>query len=147
MNEINEIKINSLTRLYILVLLKSDKKVTGYSILKRLDKDLGKTASPTYVYDFLKQLKSSGYIEDVPTPKSKRKRGYNLTNTGEGFIDKIFLRFNNLVDAAIQSKLKICASCGVKLYEDFHSEKIDGKEMNLCCKHCAKAYKTSHQEN
>ncbi|TFG25775.1 MAG: PadR family transcriptional regulator [Promethearchaeota archaeon] len=140
MNENDEIKINSLTRLYILVLLKSDTKVTGYSILKRLDKDLGKTASPTYVYDFLKQLKSNGYIEDIPNPKSKRKSGVTLTNSGEDFIDKIFLRFYNLIDVAIQSKLTVCASCGAKLYEDFHTEKINGKEMNFCCKHCAKAY-------
>ena len=124
--------------------LKSEKSITGYSILKRLDKDLSTTASPTYVYDFLKKLKEEGYIEDVPTPKSKRSKGFKLTASGIAFIERIFSRFDNLIDVAIQSKLKICASCGVKLYDDFHVETVHGKELNFCCKHCAKAYIDSH---
>ncbi|MFW9878143.1 MAG: TA0938 family protein, partial [Candidatus Thorarchaeota archaeon] len=60
--------------------------------------------------------------------------------------NRIFTRFNNLVEVAIQSKLKICASCGVKLYEDYHVETIHGEEMNFCCSHCAKAYSNSHNE-
>ncbi|MFW9880796.1 MAG: hypothetical protein ACFFG0_47650, partial [Candidatus Thorarchaeota archaeon] len=115
-----------------------------YSILKRLEKDLGTIASPTYVYDFLKKLKDEGYIEDVPTPKSKRSKGFKLTPSGISFTDRIFSRFDNLIDVAIQSKLKICASCGVKLYEDYHVETIHSKELNFCCKHCAKAYRDSH---
>ncbi|UCD01988.1 MAG: TA0938 family protein [Promethearchaeota archaeon] len=141
MGEEHKIKVQSLTRFYILMLLKSEKKITGYSIIKRLEKDLGTTASPTYVYDFLKQLKAEGYIKDIPTPKSKRAQGFRLTPEGSEFTDRIFLRFNNLIEVAIQSKLKICASCGVKLYDDYYSEVIEGKEYNFCCKHCAKAYK------
>ena len=143
MNENDDIKVQNLTKFYTLVLLKSKESVTGYYVLKRLEEDLGKTASPTYVYDFLKKLKKEGYIEDVPTPKSKRAKGYRLTKKGAKFIDRIFLRFDNLIEVAIQSKLKACASCGVKIYDDFHTETIEGKEMNFCCKHCAKAYKNS----
>ena len=143
MTENGTIKIQNLTKFYILVLFKSKTEVTGYYILKRLGEDLGKTSSPTYVYDFLKNLKEEGYIEDVPHPKSKRKKGYRLTHEGEDFIDRIFLRFNNLIDVAIQSKLEICASCGVKLYENYYTETIHGKEMNFCCTHCAKAYHDS----
>ncbi|MFX1420203.1 MAG: PadR family transcriptional regulator [Promethearchaeota archaeon] len=144
MNEENGIKVQSLSRFFILMLLKSEKSITGYFILKRLEKDLGTTASPTYVYDFLKKLKDEGYIEDVPTPKSKRSKGFKLTPSGIAFTDRIFSRFDNLIDIAIQSKLKICASCGVKLYEDYHVETIHSKELNFCCKHCAKAYRDSH---
>lgn len=140
MTENGSIKIKNLTKFYILVLFKSKAEITGYYILKRLDEDLGKTSSPTYVYDFLKNLKEEEYIEDVPHPKSKRKKGYRLTNKGEEFIDRIFLRFNNLIEVAIQSKLEICANCGVKLYDNYHTETIHGKEMNFCCIHCAKAY-------
>jgi DNA-binding PadR family transcriptional regulator len=143
MNENDDIKIQNLTKFYTLVLLKSKESVTGYYVLKRLEEDLGKTASPTYVYDFLKKLKKEGYIEDVPTPKSKRAKGYRLTKKGEKFIERIFLRFDNLIEVAIQSKLKSCASCGVKIYDDYHTETIEGKELVFCCGHCAKAYKNS----
>ncbi len=147
MNESKALKIQNLTKFYILVLLKSKSEVTGYYILKRLGEDLGKTSSPTYVYDFLKSLKAEGYIEDVPNPKSKRKKGYRVTPSGVKFIDRIFLRFDNLIDVAIQSKLEICSSCGVKLYENYYTETLHGKDMNFCCTHCAKAYhKTQDSE-
>ena len=143
MTEESDLKIQNLTKLYSLVMLKSKAAVTGYYILERLKKDLGKTASPTYVYDFLKTLKGKGYIEEIVTEESKRSKGYKLTLSGSDFIDRIFSRFDNLIEVAIQSKLEICKSCGVKLYGKFHTETIHGEEMNFCCKHCAKAYKNS----
>lgn len=141
MNEI--LKIRNLTKFYILTLLKSKKSVTGYYIIKRLESDLGKTSSPTYIYDFLNKLQSEGYIIPTPNPKSKKSKGFELTQSGNQFVDKIFQRFSNLIEATIESNLKICASCGVKLYKNFHIETINGKEMNFCCIHCAKAYKDS----
>jgi DNA-binding PadR family transcriptional regulator len=142
MAEETEIKIQNLTKFYMLVLLKSNDTVTGYFILKKLQKDLGKTASPTYVYDFLKSLKTQGYVDNVIKSKaSKRSKGYQLTSEGHEFIDRIFLRFNSLIEVAIQSRLEICASCGVKLYDNYHRERIGNKDLNFCCKHCAKAFK------
>ncbi len=143
MTEETDLKVQNLTKLYALVMLKSKEAVTGYYILDRLKKDLGKTASPTYVYDFLKKLKAEGYIEEIVTEESKRSKGYKLTLSGNSFIDRIFSRFDNLIEVAIQSKLEICKSCGVKLYGKFHTETIHGEEMNFCCEHCAKAYKNS----
>ena len=143
MTENSDLKVQNLTKLYALVMLKSKESVTGYYILDRLKKDLEKTASPTYVYDFLKKLREEGYIEEIMTEESQRSKGYKLTSSGEAFIDRILSRFDNLIEVAIQSKLKICASCGVKLYEDFYSETINNKKLNFCCKHCAKAYKDS----
>jgi len=140
MSDKQEIKIQSITRFYILLLFKSKNSITGYQILKRLEKDLGTTASPTSIYDFLKDLKSKGYIEDLEKSEKERAKGLKLTSTGEKFIDRIFMRFNNLIEATIQSKLEICASCGVKLYKNFHIESIHGEEMHFCCQHCAKAY-------
>ena len=141
MEEKSDLKIQNLTKLYTLVLLKSKDSVTGYYILKRIKDDLGKTPSPTYVYNFLNILKAEGYIENVSSNQSKRAKGVKLTPSGVKFIEKIFLRFENLIEVAVQSKLEICASCGVKLYEDFHTEIINGKKLNFCCKHCAKAFK------
>jgi len=143
MSDNKELKVQNLTKLYILVMLKSKETVTGYYILEKLKQDLNKKASPTYVYDFLKKLKVEGYIEDIAKGKSKRSKGYKLTPPGSAFIDRIFSRFDNLIEVAIQSKLEICTLCGVKLYGKFHSETIHGEVKNFCCKHCAKAYKNS----
>ena len=143
MTEETDLKVQNLTKLYSLVMIKSKEAVTGYYILERLKKDLGKTASPTYVYDFLKKLKAEGYIEEIVTEESKRSKGYKLTLSGSDFIDRIFSRFDNLIEVAIQSKLEICKSCGVKLYGKFHTEPIHGEEMNFCCEHCAKAFRNS----
>jgi len=143
MSDNKELEVQNLTKLYILVILKSKESVTGYYILEKLKQDLNKKASPTYVYDFLKKLKAEGYIEDIAKEKSKRSKGYKLTPPGSAFIDRIFSRFDNLIEVAIQSKLEICTLCGVKLYGKFHSETIHGEVKNFCCKHCAKAYKNS----
>jgi DNA-binding PadR family transcriptional regulator len=140
------IKVQNLTKFYALSLLKSKESVTGYYILKKLESDLGKTSSPTYIYNFLNKLQSEGFIEPIPTPNSKKSKGYRLTSSGNKFVENIFERFSNLIEAAIESKLKICASCGVKLYEDYYVEKIGGKELSFCCKHCAKAFKTNQQK-
>ncbi len=145
MDEEPDLKVQNLTKLYSLVMLKSKEAVTGYYILNRLKKDLNKTASPTYVYDFLKSLKKEGYIEEIATEESKRSKGFKLTTSGAAFTDRIFSRFDNLIEVAIQSKLEICTLCGVKLYGRFHSETIHGVEKNFCCEHCAKAYKNSLQ--
>ena len=144
MSNDHEIKVQSLTKLYILVLLKANKSISGYSILKRLDKDLGKTASPTHVYDFLKKLKAEGLIEDVENPISKRSKGFQITSKGEKFTDRIFARFDNLIEVAVQSKLKACASCGVILYDNYFSVTIGTRELIFCCEHCAAAYKNSN---
>ncbi|MFX1323998.1 MAG: helix-turn-helix transcriptional regulator [Promethearchaeota archaeon] len=141
MTENHEIKIQSISRFYILLLLKSRKKITGYKILKALEKDLGTTASPTSVYDFLKDLKINGYLKDLSKSKNERSKGFELTQSGNKFVERIFNRFNDLIEVAIQSKLEICASCGVRLYEDFYTEEIEGNNLNFCCKHCANAYK------
>ncbi len=145
MDEEHDLKVQNLTKLYALVMLKLKEAVTGYYILNRLKKDLNKTASPTYVYDFLKSLKKEGYIEEIATEESKRSKGFKLTTSGAAFTDRIFSRFDNLIEVAIQSRLEICTLCGVKLYGKFHSETINGVEKNFCCEHCAKAYKNSLQ--
>ena len=146
MNNESEIKVQNLTKFFILALFKLKSSVTGYYILKHLEKDLGKTASPTYVYNFLKKLKKKGYIENTPNAKSKRSKGYHLTSSGGSFVDDIFSRFDNIISATIESKLKICASCGVKLYKDYYTEVINGEELHFCCIHCAKAYKENQKD-
>ncbi|MHA2333976.1 MAG: PadR family transcriptional regulator [Candidatus Hodarchaeales archaeon] len=139
--EKQEIQVQSISKLYTLLLLRTKKPVTGYRILKYLEKELETTASPTTLYNFLKELVKAGYIEEQADEKSKRAHGYELTPSGAKFVEKIVGRFGSLIDAAIQPKLTVCASCGVQLYDAFHIEEIDGRKMNFCCEHCAKAYK------
>ena len=85
-----KIKIQSITRFYVLLLLKSKNIITGYQILKSLERDLGTIASPTSIYDFLSDLKTEGYIKDIPKADKERAKGFRLTPSGEGFIDRIF---------------------------------------------------------
>jgi DNA-binding PadR family transcriptional regulator len=143
MSQENEIKIQNFTRFYALVLLKSKKSITGYYILKKLKSDLKKNASPTYVYDFLKTLKKRGFIEDTKSLNPNKSAGYQLTSEGRVFTEKIFLRFNNLIEGAIRSNLKICVGCGITIYDKVHTEKIGDKELNFCCKYCAQEFKNS----
>lgn len=143
MSQESEIKIQNFTRFYALVLLKSKKSVTGYYILKKLKSDLKKNASPTYIYDFLKSLKKRGFIEETKSLNPKKSAGYQLTSEGKVFTEKIFLRFNNLIEGAIRSNLKVCAGCGITTYDKVHTEKIGDKEFNFCCKYCAKEFKNS----
>ncbi|MFW9997388.1 MAG: helix-turn-helix transcriptional regulator [Candidatus Odinarchaeota archaeon] len=140
-NSENEIQIQSFTKLYTLLLLKSRESITGYRILKKIENDLGTTTSPNHIYNFLKELTELGYIVEIEGRESKRSKGYRLTPNGAKFVDRIMLRFDNLLEVAIKPKLTICAHCGAKLYSDYHVEEINGREMNFCCVHCAAIYK------
>ena len=80
-------------------------------------------------------------IEEIETQKNKRAKGFKITPAGKKFAKKILERFDGLINVAIKPKLTICAHCGVQLYGNYHTEEMDGKEMNFCCKHCAMAYK------
>ncbi|MHA2295373.1 MAG: helix-turn-helix transcriptional regulator [Candidatus Hodarchaeales archaeon] len=139
-----DIQIQSFTKLYTLLLLKSRESITedltGYRIMKKIESDLGTTTSPNYIYNFLKELREQDYLEEMVGKKPKSKK-YKLTPEGMKFVEKILLRFDNLLEVAIKPKLTICAHCGAKLYSDYHEEMISGKEMNFCCIHCANAYK------
>ena len=73
--------------------------------------------------------------------KKKRSEGFKLTPKGSEFVETILTRFNNFIEVAIQSKLKICKHCFVKLYDNFHTETINGEELYFCCSHCAAHYK------
>ena len=139
-----KIRIQNLTNFYTLILLKSRESITGYSILKRLEDDLGTKASPSTIYKFLRILKSVKYIEDVPLLTSKRAKGYRLTALGSEFVKETLMRLNGLTDMLIQSKLQHCENCDVQFYSDYYNEFIKGKEMIFCCGNCARAFKSKH---
>ena len=134
----SNVTVKNITRLYSLLLLQDKTPVTGYHILKRLQNDLDRTASPTYIYNFLRELKEAGYVQEPD-----KGSGFILTLDGEKFINQIMTRFDNLVEIAIKPKLHICVSCGAQLYEKYHTETIEAKELKFCCSHCAEAFENT----
>jgi len=134
-----ELKITNLVKFYTILLL-SDGPKHGYEIIMHLGHKLGKKASPGQIYPFLQKLQSSGYVA-VKSTGLKDKKVYALTNDGRKFVKKMLLKFEDLVDIAIEPRLTTCAHCGCKVYEGAHEERIKGKTFMFCCCHCARSFK------
>lgn len=134
-----DVKIGSLVKFYIVLLLKEGPK-HGYDLMKELEKKLGSNISASQVYPFLNTLKKNKLVR-VEETGSRDRKTYKLTSKGEKFVEKILGRFGDLIDIAVEPRLSVCAHCGCKVYEGGHQEKINGKELNFCCHHCARSYK------
>jgi DNA-binding PadR family transcriptional regulator len=114
----------------------------GYDILSKFKERIGKEASPSLVYPFLRQLELKGLVRHELKPVgAKKKKVFELTDKGKELCESLFKRFSDLVSVAIEPSLEICANCGCKVYEGGHKEVIRGKEMAFCCVHCAGSYK------
>jgi DNA-binding PadR family transcriptional regulator len=134
-----KIKISNLAKFYSLFLL-FEKPCHGYELIKNVGKILERKISPGEMYPFLKKLEKNDLV--ISKKKGKRdKRVYRLSPKGKKFCKKMLYRFAELIEAAIEPKLKICANCGCKLFESGFKEKINNKKMTFCCKHCAKSFK------
>lgn len=138
--EIDEI-VFDFSRFYILTILYEGPQ-HGYSIISKFRKRIGKEISPSLVYPFLTQLEKKGLVNYSLRPVGeKKKKVFELTEKGRELCKQLFKRFSALVSVAIEPSLEVCASCGCKVYEGGHREKIKGKEMSFCCVHCAQSYK------
>jgi len=138
--EMDEI-VFDFSRFYILTILYEGPQ-HGYSIISKFRKRIGKEISPSLVYPFLSQLEKKGLVNHSLMPiGEKKKKVFELTEKGRELCKQLFKRFSALVSVAIEPSLEVCASCGCKVYEGGHREKIKGKEMNFCCVHCAQSYK------
>jgi DNA-binding PadR family transcriptional regulator len=138
--EINEL-LSDFSRFYILTIL-YEKPSHGYEILSEFQKRLGKKASPSLVYPFLRQLEKKGLVRHrVKKVGEKSKKVFELTEEGKELCTRLFRRFSNLVSVAIEPRLEVCAHCGCKVYEGGYKETIDQKETTFCCVHCAQSYK------
>ena len=133
--------ISDFSRFYILTLL-YEGPCHGYSIISKFKRRIGKEISPSLVYPFLQQLEQKGLVKHtIKHVGEKEKKVYELTEEGKKLCGRLFKRFAALVSVAIEPSLKICASCGCKVYEGGYKETIDGSETVFCCKHCANSYK------
>ncbi len=143
------IKVNKLTtenilgdfsRFHILMFL-YERPRHGYGILNEFKKRLGKEISPSLVYPFLQKLQNRGLVRlSIKRVGKKEKKEYSLTEEGTDLCEHLFRRFADLVSAAIEPGLTICANCGCKMYDGGHTEIIGSRKMTFCCSSCANAY-------
>jgi len=138
-----EIKVVNMVKFCILYLLSTGGK-HGYELIKELAAKLDKKISASHVYPFLDILIKNRLIR--VTKKGKReKKVYLRTPEGRAFAKKMFSRFGDLIDVAIEPKLTTCAHCSCKVYEGGYTEKMNGRILKFCCMHCASSYKkTAH---
>ena len=137
--EIKELKINTLTKLFILMLLYEGPKY-GYELMKSLRSILPFRINPEQVYPFLKTLRERK-LARVTEISEREKKIYELTEKGRETVEMLLKRFSNLIQIAITPQVNVCANCGVKIIGEGYKEEIDGEILTFCCKHCAKHYK------
>ncbi len=133
--------ISDFSRFYILTIL-YESPSHGYAIISKFKERLGKNITPSLVYPFLRDLEKQGMVKHRLLPVGKKKRKvYELTETGTQFCERLFKRFATLISAALEPNLVVCHHCGCKVYEGGYTEKIGEKETTFCCSHCADSYK------
>lgn len=137
--EAKEVKIDSLVKLYTLLLLKNS-SIHGYDIIKTLKHNLNKNISPSHIYPFLKELKQNKLI-NIKEQKERKKKLYILTDKGEEFTNSTLTKIDHLLDIALKHKLTVCDHCNCSIYGNTHKETINNKELRFCCFNCAESFK------
>ena len=133
------VKINNMVKFYTLSLLAAGPK-HGYDLIKELGDKLERKISASNVYPFLNILRKNKLIKFDKVGK-RDKKTYYLTTEGRNFTKRMFNKFGDLINIAIEPRMTACP-CGCKIYSGGHSEMISGKLMKFCCSHCAGIYRT-----
>ena len=132
--------LTDFSRFYVLLLLFEGGK-HGYEIMSTIEQRLGRPASPSLVYPFLKLLEERGYVASKESNIGrKRRRVYSLTSQGKVLCERLFGQFTKVVSSAIEPTLQVCAHCGCRVYGDAFLQKVNGRELAFCCKYCARSY-------
>jgi len=131
------VKVDNLLKLHTLILL-NNKERNGYALMKELSNKLDKKISASNVYPFLKELKEN-YL--VSCKQLGREKIYNLTESGETFVNETLLKFNDIIQESLKRKLTKCTHCDCEVYNNKYNEIIKGKRLAFCCCHCADSYK------
>lgn len=101
-NTILKSAVNGLYRFLVLWIIKYNKSIHGYGIMKELDKffknlieeGVLKKTNPSKIYPILKQMEDFELIKGtVKNQDEKKVTYYEITEKGEFFIDYIFERF------------------------------------------------------
>jgi len=143
-DKIKELKINTLTKLFILLLIYDGPKY-GYEIMKNLREILPFNINPEQVYPFLKALRDRK-LAKISMLGKRDKKIYELTDKGRKTVEMLLNRFSNLIQIAVSPQVNVCASCGVKIIGEGYKEEINGEILTFCCKHCAKHYKETRSK-
>ncbi len=139
--------LSDFSQFYILLML-SEEASHGYGLIKKFRQRTSRTLSAGTLYPFLQKLERRGLLEHRDEAVGRKpKIVYMLTEEGRDFCNRLFKRFAAMTASAIEPSLEVCASCGVKLYEGGYHEKIDGKTVAFCCRHCAAAFKRERGEH
>lgn len=134
-----DIKITNLVKFHTLLLL-AEKEKHGYDIIKEISNKTGKKVSPGQIYPFLKLLESEGYIVSGKLEERDKKQ-YRLTREGREFVNRMLVRFGDLIRLAVEPHIEECAHCGCKVYDGGYKKKIKNKNMGFCCPYCAKSFR------
>lgn len=147
--------LTSLTKFYTLALLSQEPR-HGYEIMKEIEDRIGKKPSTGQIYPLLERFKEEGLADYEKKEVGGRVRKiYSLTEKGEETFSGVLKRFYNLIHEILDPWLVECAHCGCKIFKgrpedpdtEVYREKIDGKTLSFCCRHCADAYKGRNIED
>ncbi|MCL2477553.1 PadR family transcriptional regulator [Candidatus Bathycorpusculum sp.] len=139
--------ISDFNRFYILTILYQS-PAHGYRIINQFKTQVKKEISPSLVYPFLQNLEEQGYVKHTAKMVGeKRRKNFELTETGRELCNNLFKRFTELVSSAFETSLQTCTHCNTKIYKPTHQETINNTEKTFCCTHCAQAYKKQQQNN
>lgn len=133
------VKVTNLVKFYTVLLINS-KPMHGYDIIKEISEKLGKKISPGQIYPFLQSLEKNGYVLHGK-PDERDKKEYHFTPSGKKFVSEMIDKFGSVMEAAIETKIKVCVHCGAKILGLGHAEKIKGKMLMFCCPYCAASFK------
>ncbi len=113
----------------------------GYGIMEDVERITGKKPSAGEVYPFLQRLEREGYVR-VERDRTGRRKLYELTEAGRLLVEDTVERMSGIIEAIVESKLSVCANCGVRIYEGGVEVEVEGKRLVFCCEHCAANYLT-----
>ncbi len=131
-------KPRGLIRTLILLSLYKGKR-HGYGIMEDVEKITGKKPSAGEVYPFLQRLEKEGYVR-VEEDRASRRKMYELTDAGRLLVEDTIERMSGIIEAIVESKLSVCANCGVKIYQGGVEVEVKGRKLMFCCEHCAANY-------
>lgn len=122
-------------KLQILLLL-NKKEMSGYLLMREIEKITGGRPSPGHIYPLLATMKALNYVKVVRIGMRKMKM-YKLTDRGKKALKHMVEKMNNIVEAVLADKLVKCEKCECVIYEHPYIKRISGKAHYFCCKSCA----------
>jgi DNA-binding PadR family transcriptional regulator len=114
------------TRLKLMVLHELRKEdLSGYSIMKVLEKLIGKKPSPGYIYPLLHDLKKANLVS---VKKSQRKKVYSINGNGKKFLADLKKKHRQSMDAMIKAFEPLGERIETDKFYNFHTKILAFKE-------------------